>query len=62
MLQPGFRRSFLGQFQRVGGTGVLAQPAKHAAAQVVGEVGDFLAASLLVALARDDAGWLTAEY
>src|SRR6202451_2585734 len=43
----------LGQFQRIHGTGVLAEPTEHATAQVVGKVGEFLAAGLLVACARD---------
>src|SRR6266851_3575615 len=43
----------LRQFESVDRTGVLAQAAEHAAAQVVGEIGKFLAAGLLVALARD---------
>src|SRR2546426_2240880 len=43
----------LGQLQRVRGTGVLAQSAEHAAAQVVSKIGEFLAAGLLVAFARD---------
>src|SRR2546426_4799539 len=41
----------LGQLQRVGGTGVLAQAAKHAAAQVVSKIGEFLAAALLLSFA-----------
>src|SRR5947207_10807514 len=41
----------LGQFERIGGTGILAQAAEHATTQIVSEGGKFLAASFLVALA-----------
>src|SRR5437879_1970820 len=44
----------LGQFQRVGRTGVLAQPAKHAAAQIVSKVGKFFAAGFLIVITRYD--------
>src|SRR5712691_6277748 len=40
-------------FERVDGTGVFAETAEHAAAQVVGEVGELLAAGVFVARARD---------
>ena len=43
----------LREFERVDGTGIFAEAAEHAAAQVVGEVGEFLAAGLLVARAGD---------
>jgi hypothetical protein len=43
----------LRQFQRVGGTRILAQPAEHAAAQIVSEIGEFFSARFLVTLARD---------
>src|SRR5690242_3004748 len=43
----------LSELQSIGGTGVLAEAAKHAAAQIVGEVGKLFAAGLFVALARD---------
>jgi hypothetical protein len=43
----------LRQFQSVGWTRVFAESAEHAATQVVGEVGEFLAARFLIALARD---------
>src|SRR5260370_27691996 len=39
----------LRKFERVDGTGVLAEAAEHAAAQVVGEVGEFLAAGGVLA-------------
>ena len=41
----------LGQLERIGRTGILAETAKHAAAEVVGKIGELLAAGLLVALA-----------
>src|ERR1700730_2720656 len=41
----------LGKLQRIGGTSVLAQTAKHAAAEVVGKVGEFLAAGVLISFA-----------
>src|SRR6202035_6191165 len=43
----------LGEFEGVDGTSVFAEAAEHAAAQVVGEVGEFLAAGVLVARAGD---------
>src|SRR5207244_11883365 len=43
----------LSELKGIGRTGVLAEAAKHAAAQVVGEVGKFFAAGLLIALAGD---------
>ena len=43
----------LRQFQRIRRTRILAQPAKHAAAQIVGKVGEFFAAGLLIAFARN---------
>jgi hypothetical protein len=42
----------LREFEGIDGTSVLAEATEHAAAQVVGEVGQFLAAGLLVARAR----------
>jgi hypothetical protein len=56
---PAFARiagefEILRQFESVGGTRIFAQPAEHAAAQVVGKVGEFFAASFFVAFAGDD--------
>jgi len=44
----------LRQFQSVRRTGVLAKPAEHAAAQVVSESGEFLAAGFLVSFTGND--------
>jgi hypothetical protein len=44
----------LREFERVDGTGVFTEAAEHAAAQIVGEVGKFFAARVLVAGAGDD--------
>jgi len=43
----------LREFESVDRTGIFTEAAEHAAAQIVGEVGEFLTASLLVARARD---------
>jgi hypothetical protein len=43
----------LRKFERVHGTGVLAEAAEHAAAQIVSKVGEFLAAGVLVARTRN---------
>ena len=43
----------LGEFQRIRRARILAQPAEHAAAQIVGKVGEFLAAGLFVSFARN---------
>src|SRR5437879_13507505 len=43
----------LSELKGIGRTGVLAEAAKHAAAQVVGEVGKFFAAGFLVAPGRE---------
>src|SRR2546426_12535528 len=42
----------LSELKGIGRTGVLAEAAKHAAAQVVGEVGKFFAAGLFLLAAR----------
>src|ERR1700722_2291950 len=44
----------LGEFEGVDGAGVFAEAAEHAAAKIVGEVGELLAAGVLVAGAGDD--------
>jgi hypothetical protein len=43
----------LSQFQSISWARIFAESTEHAAAQVVGEVGEFLAARFLIALARD---------
>ena len=44
----------LGEFEGVDGAGIFAEAAEHAAAEIVGEVGELLAAGVLVARAGDD--------
>lgn len=44
----------LGEFESVDGTGIFAQAAEHAAGCIVGEVGEDLAASGVIALPADD--------
>src|ERR1035437_9970048 len=49
----------LGEFERIGGASIFAQAAEHAAAQVVGKIGELFAARLFIALAgnHDQVFW-----
>jgi len=44
----------LGQFESIGRTGIFAEAAKHAAAEIISEFDKFFAAGLLIALAGDN--------
>ena len=44
----------LRELKGIGWTGIFAESTEHAAAEIVGEIGEFLAAGFLIALARND--------